>query len=57
MRDCGLLYDTVDGSDSICACPAEKAYRTKMNMTFTIGNDDEMLEKKFLAEAQKVQLT
>jgi len=52
----GLLYDTIDGSDSFYACPVEKGSRSRMNVPFTIGGGDADLEKKFLEEAKKVKL-
>jgi len=50
-----LIYDVIDGSDGFFACPVEKGSRSRMNVPFTIGGGDEALEKKFLAEAQKVK--
>jgi len=49
-----LIYDVIDSSDGFFACPVEKSARSRMNVPFTIGGGNEALEKKFLAEAQKV---
>lgn len=45
-----LLYDYLDNQDYYKA-PAEKPYRSMMNVTFTIG--DEELDKKFPKDAEK----
>jgi len=52
----GMLYDTIDGSDGFYACPVQKDSRSRMNIPFTIGGDDEALTKKFLEDAKKVKL-
>jgi len=55
-RKSGMIYDAIDGSDGFYGCPVEKASRSRMNLPFTIMGGDEALEKKFLADAQKVKL-
>jgi len=51
-----LIYDVIDGSDGFFACPVEKSCRSRMNIPFTIGGGDEVLEKKFMEEAKKNNL-
>jgi len=55
-RKSQLLYNAIDGSDGFYAAPVEVKSRSRMNIPFTIGGDDADLTKKFLADAQKVNL-
>ena len=47
-RKAQALYDYIDSSD-LYKAPAEKKYRSMMNVTFVTGNED--LDKKFCKEA------
>lgn len=53
QRKAKKLYDAIDASD-FYANPVERAYRSRMNVPFTIA--DASLEKVFLAEAEARQL-
>jgi phosphoserine aminotransferase len=55
-KKANLLYDTIDGSDGFYNAPVDKAYRSRMNVPFTIDGDNADLTKKFLEEAKKVKL-
>ncbi len=46
-----MLYDAIDASGFFRGT-CDKADRSKMNVTFRIGEGDEELEKKFVAEAK-----
>lgn len=48
-----ILYDYLDSQDYYIA-PAEKEYRSIMNVTFVTGNEE--LDKKFAKEAEKAGL-
>ncbi len=48
MRKAQKLYDYIDSS-SLYKAPAEKKYRSMMNVTFVTGNEE--LDKKFCKEA------
>lgn len=48
-----ILYDYLDSQDYYIA-PAEKQYRSIMNVTFVTGNEE--LDKKFAKEAEKAGL-
>ena len=48
IRKAQALYDYIDSS-SLYKAPAEKKYRSMMNVTFVTGNED--LDKKFCKEA------
>jgi len=50
----GLLYDEID-KDDFYKGAAEKDSRSLMNVTFNLANED--LEKKFISEAAKADLT
>ena len=50
-----LLYNAIDNSGFFRGTCA-KADRSKMNVTFRIGEGDEVLEKKFVAEAKAAGL-
>jgi len=53
MTKSGMLYDTIDQSDSFYFCPVEEKYRSKVNVTLRVGgpNGDKKLEEKFVEEA------
>jgi len=51
-----LIYDVIDGSDGFYSAPVDKSCRSRMNVPFTILGDDDEIQKKFLAEAKKVNL-
>jgi len=55
-KKAGMIYKAIDDSDGFYSCPVEKASRSRMNVPFTIANDDAALTKKFLEEAKKVKL-
>ncbi len=48
-----LLYDAIDKSDNFYTGHVKKESRSLMNVSFTIKNDDEKLQAKFLDEAVK----
>lgn len=50
-----LLYETIDNSDGYYTNPVDKKYRSRMNIPFRINNN-EQLENKFLAEAEKLHM-
>merc|ERR1719197_250901 len=51
-----LIYGAIDASDGFYNCPVDKSCRSRMNLPFTIGGDDEELTKKFLEGAKKLKL-
>lgn len=51
-----LLYDTIKSSGGFYTCPVEDSCRSRINVPFYVGDNDAVLTKKFLAEAQKVKL-
>jgi len=51
-----MIYDIIDASDGFYSAPVEKSARSRMNVPFTILGDDDEIQKKFLAEAKKVNL-
>ncbi|CAE8625262.1 unnamed protein product [Polarella glacialis] len=55
-KKAGMLYGAIEGSDGFYQCPVAKDARSRMNVPFTIMGGDEVIEKKFLAEAQKQKL-
>merc|ERR1712048_224480 len=55
-RKSGLLYRAIDESDGFYVAPVQKKSRSRMNIPFTIGGDDEALTKKFLEGAKKLKL-
>ena len=46
-----VLYDTIESSGGFYSCPVEKISRSKMNVVFRVAAGDEVIEKKFAAEA------
>ncbi|KAK6184659.1 hypothetical protein SNE40_007090 [Patella caerulea] len=50
-----LLYDIIDNSNGFYQCPIERDSRSRMNITFRIGvnEEDEALEKRFIEEAHQ----
>lgn len=46
----GLLYKTIDAS-GFYHCPVEEAARSRMNVVFRIGDNNEALEQKFAGDA------
>lgn len=51
----GIVYEAIEKS-SFYYCPVETADRSLMNVVFRITNDNEELEKKFIAEAKAAGL-
>jgi phosphoserine aminotransferase len=51
-----LLYEAIDASGGYYVGPIEKDARSKMNVTFRVAGGDEVLEKKFAAEAAGARL-
>ncbi|XP_008555170.1 probable phosphoserine aminotransferase [Microplitis demolitor] len=49
-----LIYDIIEKSNGFYSCPIEPKARSRMNLPFRIGNDNEELEKEFLAGASKL---
>jgi phosphoserine aminotransferase len=49
-----LLYDAIDGSGGFYRGTAERASRSRMNVTFRMASED--LEKKFVEEAKAAKL-
>lgn len=50
-RKASMLYDVLDNSGGFYRSPADKRYRSKMNVCFRLPNED--LEAEFLAETQR----
>ncbi|XP_034945187.1 probable phosphoserine aminotransferase [Chelonus insularis] len=46
-----LIYDIIEESNGFYSCPIDPKCRSRMNLPFRINNNDEELEKKFLAGA------
>ncbi|XP_015124525.1 probable phosphoserine aminotransferase [Diachasma alloeum] len=46
-----LVYDVIEQSNGFYSCPVKSHSRSRMNLPFRIGKNDEELEKKFLAGA------
>jgi phosphoserine aminotransferase len=51
LQKSGLIYDTIDQSEGFYGGPVDRAYRSRMNLPFTIRGGAEM-EKKFMAQAE-----
>merc|ERR1711879_1098778 len=51
-----MIYDVIDSSDGFYKAPVAQNCRSRMNVPFTICDDDDALTKKFLSDAQKVKL-
>ena len=51
-----LLYDAIDSSEGFYSAPVDVSSRSRMNVPFIINKGDEILEKKFLDEANKAGL-
>lgn len=45
------IYGVIDESKGFYTCPVNPRARSRMNVPFRIGDNDEDLEKKFLAGA------
>lgn len=45
------IYNVIDGSNGFYRCPIDTNARSRMNIPFRIGDNDEELEKEFLAGA------
>jgi phosphoserine aminotransferase len=56
VRKAGLIYEAITASGGFYTSPVNPLYQSKMNIPFLIRGG-EALEKKFLAEAEKVGLT
>jgi phosphoserine aminotransferase len=56
IQKAGLVYDVISASNGFYSNPVDPRYRSKMNIPFLIKGG-ESLEKKFLAEAEKVKLS
>ncbi|KAH0566560.1 probable phosphoserine aminotransferase [Cotesia glomerata] len=54
IKKSGLIYDVIKGSNGFYSCPIEPKARSRMNLPFRIGNNNEDLEKEFLAGASKL---
>lgn len=52
-----LIYEVISASSGFYSSPVDERYRSKMNIPFLIKGGDQALEKKFLAEAEKVHLS
>ena len=50
-KKAALLYEAIDNSGGFYRGHADKAYRSKMNVTFRVGNEDQ--EKLFIEQATK----
>ncbi len=49
VKKTAMLYSAIDKSEGFYMCPVHKECRSKMNVVFTLPNED--LEKQFLKEA------
>ncbi|KAK0181908.1 hypothetical protein PV327_000092 [Microctonus hyperodae] len=49
-----MIYDIIEGSNGFYSCPIESQSRSRMNIPFRIDNNNEELEKEFLAGAVKL---
>lgn len=56
-RKSGLIYEVIRNSNGFYSSPIDENYRSKMNIPFLIKAGDQNLEKKFLAEGEKIGLT
>ena len=56
-RKSGIIYSAIQNSAGFYSSPVNECFRSKMNIPFLIKGGDQNLEKKFLAEAEKVGLT
>lgn len=45
------IYEIINESKGFYSCPVKPEVRSRMNVPFRIGKDDEELEKKFLSGA------
>lgn len=45
------IYDVINESKGFYSCPVKSDVRSRMNVPFRIGKDDEDLEKEFLSGA------
>lgn len=51
-----LLYDVIDNSNGFYVGHSKKECRSDMNVSFTIRDGDEVLEKTFVQEAEKLDM-
>lgn len=53
-----MIYEIIDNSQGFYVCPVEHQNRSRMNITFRIGNakGDEALEKWFLDKAMELNM-
>ena len=49
-----LIYDVIDNSGGFYECPAPVAVRSRVNVTFRIGNSNAELEKQFVDQAKQL---
>lgn len=45
------IYDVINKSNGFYSCPVKSDVRSRMNVPFRIGKNDEQLEKEFLSGA------
>lgn len=45
------IYEVINESKGFYSCPVQSNVRSRMNIPFRIGNNDEELEKEFLSGA------
>lgn len=57
LRKSGIIYEAIESSNGFYSSPVNHAYRSRMNIPFLIKSGDQNLEKKFLAEAEKLGLS
>ncbi|MBV8659626.1 MAG: 3-phosphoserine/phosphohydroxythreonine transaminase [Burkholderiales bacterium] len=50
IEKAALLYETIDTSSGFYTCPVDKAFRSRMNVPFRLG--DERLDEDFIKEAR-----
>jgi phosphoserine aminotransferase len=51
------VYDVINASDGFYTCPVDKSCRSRTNIPFVLKGGNDALEKKFLEEAKKQQMT
>lgn len=51
-----MIYEVIDSSNGFYKAPAQKEYRSRLNIPFLIKGGDENVQKKFLKEAEAIGL-
>jgi len=53
IKKSNMIYDVIENSNGFYKNPIDKKYRSRMNVPFTIKNDNKELTQKFFNEAKE----